>query len=119
MCVPATRCQVLRVVRKFMPQCLHLISLTAVGFASSVLMLKSQVYKGSEPLCFHNCSFEYKIALFILVDATCRLRIVLRLIQPLTLLLLFAFTWYGFAYPGAVLFDMSLLYLFNLGGFVS
>lgn len=34
------------------------------------------------------------------------------------LLLLFAFTWYSFAYPGVVLFYVSLLYLFNLGAFV-
>ena len=32
-------------------------------------MLKYWVYKCSEHLCFHNCSYEYKITLFILLDA--------------------------------------------------
>lgn len=45
-----------------------LVFLTVTNFASCISMLKYSVYKCSEQLCFHNCSYEYKITLFILLD---------------------------------------------------
>lgn len=48
--------------------CLHLVFLIT-GFALSILMLNYWVYKCSVHLRFHNCSYEYKITLFILLDA--------------------------------------------------
>lgn len=45
-----------------------LLVFLVTNFVSCILMVKYWVYKCSEQLCFHNCSYEYKITLFILFD---------------------------------------------------